>query len=566
LKAHDQKLKNELTGKGLLSEEQCRLIESGMLKNRTSFKAEVLRQSLVSEENLLSAEADVMGLGYIDLSQVTIDDKILKTIPESIARSHAVIPVFKLGKLTVATSEPSDLLALDEVRAAAGGDIDLALAPKGMILKAIDLYYSGAGSLAEATKPRDYFKVSAGDKAAVLGGAAPGKGAGEGDDVSAIHLVNQMILTAIKEKASDIHIEPEENFLRVRNRVDGLLHEAGTFDKKSQAAIASRIKIMAKMDISENRKPQDGKIRMKIENQDLDIRVSTFPTTHGENVVLRLLEQSKVILGLNELGMDADGIKKFDTLIHKPYGMILVTGPTGAGKTTTLYAALNTINTVDKNIITIEDPVEYQLELVRQTQVNPKAGLTFATGLRSILRQDPDVVLVGEIRDGETVAIAIESALTGYLVFSTIHTNDAAGAVARMLDMGAEPFLVSSALAGVIAQRLVRAICEKCREKITIDEATWKQLGDPSIGHTFYVGKGCVECKMTGYSRRLAIFEILMIDEPVRNLILRKASSKEIKAEAMRRGMATMRQDGLLKAQKGMTTLAEVLKATQEDE
>lgn len=567
MKAHDQKLKNELVAKALLTEEQCRGVESSMLKTRSSFKQEVLKQGLVDEPALLTAEADVLGIGYFDLSQVTIDEKILKTIPESIARSHAVIPVYKLDKLTVATSEPTDLLALDEVRAAAGGDIDLVLAPKNTILKTIDLYYSTDGKPVEAVaKPRDYFKLPTAEKAIAPAGAASGGKAGEGDDVSAIQIVNQMILAAVKEKASDIHIEPEELFVRIRNRVDGILHEAGMFEKRFQASIASRIKIMAKMDISENRKPQDGKIRMKIENQDLDLRVSTFPTMHGENLVLRLLEQSKVILGLNELGFEAHEIKKFNALIRKPYGMILVTGPTGAGKTTTLYAALNTINTIDKNIITIEDPVEYQVEMIRQTQVNPKAGLTFATGLRSILRQDPDVVLVGEIRDGETVEVAIEAALTGHLVFSTIHTNDAAGAVARMLDMGAEPFLISSALMGVIAQRLVRAICEKCKEKTTIDEETWRTLGDPSVGRTFYVGRGCNDCKKTGYSKRIGIFEMLVVDEAIRNLILHKATSKEIKTEAIKRGMVTIRQDGLRKAQKGLTTVAEVLKATQEDE
>ena len=496
-----------------------------------------------------------------------INDKVIQMIPEAVARTHHVIPVFKIGKLTVATADPMNILALDDVREAAGEDIEIVLSTHDMIQKAIDQYYSGARVM-----PQHSSKPGAGEKDGVFtlekrDEAIAGSEAAEGNqEVPVIKLVNAIIMAAMEEKASDIHIEPDEGVLRIRNRVDGVMHETMTLDKKMLAAVVSRIKIMSKLDIAESRKPQDGKIRLKIENQDLDIRVSTFPTTHGENIVLRLLEQSKVVVGMSELGLDMELIKKVEQLITKPYGMILVTGPTGAGKTTTLYAALNKINTMDKNIITIEDPVEYQMQIIRQTQVNVKAGLTFATGLRNILRQDPDVILVGEIRDSETVTIAIEAALTGHLVFSTIHTNDAAGAITRLLDMQIEPFLISSSLIGVLAQRLVRTICEKCRESYSVDTEVLKKLGVKTEQTKFYRGKGCMECKRTGYIKRIGLYELLLVDEEIRRLIISKGSNKEIKAAALKKGMVSMRIDGMRKAEKGITTIEEVLKATMEEE
>jgi len=568
VKSHDQKLRNELVIQGLLKEEVAKRISDEAAKLRKPFQEILLRSGLIADEKALSVEAEILGISFLDLDKyLMINEKIIQMVPETLARAHHVIPVFKIGKLTVATADPTNLLALDEVREAVGEDIDIVLSSHDMIQKAIDQYYGGARGVpmphpsSEALEKESIFKINRTEEAP--GGQDQAEATQE---VPIIKMVNTIIMAAVEEKASDIHIEPDENVLRIRNRVDGVMHEKMTLEKKMLAAVVSRIKIMSKLDIAETRKPQDGKIRLKIENQDLDIRVSTFPTTHGENIVLRLLEQSKVVLGMGELGISIEIIKKVEQLITKPYGMILVTGPTGSGKTTTLYAALNKINSMDKNIITIEDPVEYQMPIIRQTQVNVKAGLTFATGLRNILRQDPDVILVGEIRDAETVTIAIEAALTGHLVFSTIHTNDAAGAVTRLMDMQIEPFLITSSLIGVLAQRLVRAICEKCREAYTVDAEVLKKMGVKTDKAQFYRGRGCLDCKKSGYTKRIGLFELLLIDEDIRRLILTRASNKEIKALAIKKGMISMRLDGLKKAEQGITTVEEVLKATTEEE
>lgn len=567
MKPYDEKLKNELLARGLLSEEQSQKLSSEVLKAKGSLKDCAVRMGLLKEEDIVLAEADILGVSYLDLNEYLIDESVVKLVPEKTARTHLVVPVFKIGKsITVATADPLNVLAMDEVRAAAGIDIEMVMSTKDMIKKAIDQNYGVKGSLSDVAKS---FGLSMSDAKGALAGSKGqsteeiGKAAQE---APVIKFVNLMILQALEEKASDIHVEPEENAVRIRNRVDGILHEASTVPKKLELAIASRIKLMSKLDIAETRKPQDGKIRLKIEQRELDIRVSTFPTMHGENIVMRLLESSKVILGLSDLGFEEEMLTKINPLVRKAYGMILVTGPTGAGKTTTLYAALNTINTIDKNIITIEDPVEYQLPLVRQTQVNVKAGLTFASGLRSILRQDPDVILVGEIRDTETADIAIQAALTGHLVFSTMHTNDAAGAIARLTDMQIEPFLISSAVIGVLAQRLVRTVCEKCKTKYTVEGDSLKELGLKKDSATFYRGKGCPHCKGTGYDRRVGIFELLVMDEAIRKLILSRASAGQIKAQAQKNGMLSMRMDGIQKAEKGVTTLEEVLKVTSEEE
>ena len=568
MRAHDQKLKNELVSRGLLKEDQAKRVVEDAAKAKITFKEMLLRANLLGDEKVLNVEADVLGLSFLDLDKyLMINEKVIQTVPENVARSHHVIPVFKIGKLTVATCDPTNILALDEVREAVGEDIDIVLSTHGMIEKAIDQYYGGARAMPQfhatgegSERDNSIFKIDTHEET-----PQGGEGQQEVPEVPVIKMVNAIIMTAVEEKASDIHIEPEDNLVRIRNRVDGVMHETMTLEKKMLAPIVSRIKIMAKLDIAETRKPQDGKIRLKAENQDLDLRVSTFPTTHGENIVLRILEQSKVALGMGELGLDIEIIKKIEQLITKPYGMILVTGPTGAGKTTTLYAALSKINSMDKNIITIEDPVEYQMPIIRQTQVNVKAGLTFATGLRNILRQDPDVILVGEIRDAETVTVAIEAALTGHLVFSTIHTNDAAGAITRLMDMQIEPFLISSSLLGVLAQRLVRTICEKCRESYTVDLEVLRKLGVKTEQTKFYRGRGCHDCKRTGYTKRIGLYELLIVDEDIRRLMLARASGKEIKTMAMKKGMVSIRMDGLRKAEKGMTSIEEVLKATMEE-
>jgi type IV pilus assembly protein PilB len=501
-----------------------------------------------------------MKVLYIDLKDYLIDPEITKLIPEYLAKKYKAIPLFKIGDtLTVAMANPRDIMALDEIRMKCKIPmIEPVLSTDKAIITAIDQYYGVAGSFDDVVKSIDRVNlppVTEGAETRVLAKAA--------EEAPVIKLVNLIFMRAIKEKASDIHIEPEEDKVRVRFRTDGILHEVMTTPKNLQSVILSRIKIISEMDIAETRKPQDGRIRLRMENRALDLRVSSFPTIHGENLVLRILDKSSVIFGLAELGFAEKDLKDFEKLIHLPYGIILVTGPTGSGKTTTLYSALTTINSIEKNIITVEDPVEYEIPLIRQTQVNPKAGLTFAAGLRSILRQDPDIVMVGEIRDKETADIAIQASLTGHLVFSTLHTNDAPSALTRLVDMEVEPFLISSSVVGILAQRLVRVICKGCKEKHAATGALLKELGLRE-GADFYRGKGCDDCKSSGYSGRIGIFEFLRMSDDIKKLIMSKASADEIRKKAVQEGMRTLRDDGLDKARRGVTTIEEVLRVTEE--
>jgi type II secretion system protein E len=452
--------------------------------------------------------------------------------------------------------DPKDIAALDQIRKITNIDIiDSVLASEKGIKNIIDSYYGFTGSIVDLVKYIDDEKLLEAENQNLLEVA---------EETPIIKIVNIIIMQAIKDRASDIHVEPEEHKLRIRYRIDGILHEVNTLPRKLQRAIISRIKILSKLDISENRRPQDGKIRLRLEDKDLDIRVSTFPTTHGENVVMRLLTKSSVLLGLKDLGLPEEDIKSFDRLIHHPNGIILVTGPTGSGKTTTLYAALCTINSLEKNIITIEDPVEYELPLIRQTMINPKVDLTFANGLRSILRQDPDIVMIGEIRDKETAEISIQAALTGHLVFSTLHTNDAASALTRLIDMGIEPFLISSSVIGILAQRLVRLICKKCEEKYSPSPTVLKELGIDAK-QEFFHGKGCGKCNHTGFLGRIGIFELLIINEEIRTMVDAKKSADQIKKKALEMGMRTLLYDGLEKVKNGSTTVEEVLRVAVQE-
>ena len=459
-----------------------------------------------------------------------------------------------MGKtLNVGMTNPSDIVAIDHIRRLIPGvSIEAILVTEKGMEKALDIYYGSgttASKIAEiigegALKTRQFGLVES------------------ADEVPVIKLVDSLVTEAVKNRASDIHIEPEQKKVRVRFRIDGQLQEVDVLPKALQESIISRIKVLADMDIAETRSAQDGRINMQLENRQLDIRVSTFPTIYGENVVLRLLDKSSVLLGLKELGFLEECLASFNKLIYRPNGIILVTGPTGSGKTTTLYAALTSISSMEKNIITIEDPVEYELPLIRQTPVNPKAGMTFANGLRNILRQDPDIIMVGEIRDRETAEIAIQSSLTGHLVFSTLHTNDAASALTRLIDMGVEPFLVSSSLIGILAQRLVRLICVKCKEKYTPDADMLKDLGLPKDG-TYFHGRGCPACKKTGFKGRIGIFEFLVLNEDIRKMVEAKTSADEIKRKAVSLGMRTLRQDGIVKVQQGLTTPDEVIRVAE---
>lgn len=528
-------------------------------KTGVSLPAALVRLGFISEEDIAKILADEMGVPYMNLGGYIIDPEVIKIVPEDVARKFKVVPMFKIGdSLTIAMENPPDIVAIDEIRKKSKfNNIEPVLSLGRDIDSAIEQYYGVTGSVEDVIKgipkPKEGMPEELGEERLTE----------IASEVPVIKLVNLIIMQAVKEKASDIHIEPEENVLRIRFRVDGVLHEASTLPKHLQSAVISRVKVLSKMDIAEKRKPQDGRFILRMEDKDIDLRVSAFPTVYGENVVLRLLHKSTAIMSLNELGMLKGDLVKYDGLIKRPYGIILVTGPTGSGKTTTLYASLSIINSMDKNIITIEDPVEYEIPLVRQTQVNPKAGLTFATGLRSILRQDPDIIMVGEVRDKETAEIAIQASLTGHLVFSTLHTNDAAGALTRLIDMDVEPFLISSTVIGVLAQRLVRVICDKCKESY---EPPGEVLKDLKIEGkiVFYRGKGCKNCRNTGYRGRIGIFELLVMDEKIRKMVVSKSSSDQIKKAAIDNRMNTIYLDGLQKVKDGITTIEEVMRVTEE--
>jgi type IV pilus assembly protein PilB len=555
-----------LISEGLISREQLEraLAEQKLHGGRIGI---IFRSmGFVTEEDIIKVLGKQMGIQPVTLSSIIIDPDVVKIIPETVARRHQVIPVFKKDRiLTLAMVDPLNVFAIDDLRRATGLEIQPAVSSETEVMKAIDRFYGGTSTMEEAAKEADVqgYGVMPEDQVIDLQRV--------GDDTPMIKLVNTMISQAVREGASDIHIEPDAEVLRIRYRVDGILREVMTPPRNLQAGVVSRIKIMADLDIAEKRVPQDGRIQMKVGEKDVDIRLSTLPTIFGEKMVMRLLDKSSILMGLEDLGLTSDTLVKFEKMIRRPYGLLLVTGPTGSGKTTTLYAALNRISSIERNVITIEDPVEYQIKYINQVQVNLKTGVTFANGLRAILRQDPDVVMVGEIRDTETASIAIQAALTGHLVFSTLHTNDSAGAVARLLDMGAEPFLVASSLIGVVAQRLVRKVCAHCKAPFTPTPDLIKSLNLDKLMNgqketRLVKGAGCQQCRNTGYSGRLGIYEILPIDEAIRNLIVAKSSSTTIRNQAIQAGFAGLRLHGLAAALKGLTTLEEVLRVTQEIE
>jgi type IV pilus assembly protein PilB len=534
----------------------------------------LVRLGYITEELILQVLADYSDLPFVDLDTYLIDEKVVKTIPEEMARRHTLIPIFKIGEtLTVATTNPLNIHALDEVRNKVKTDVEIAISTEKKIKKAIDQHYGATDTIMENTLqqflrggaavpslgPADYRKTHD----LVVKEVQPGMVG----DAPAARMFDLVMIQAIRERASDIHLEPDEMALRVRFRIDGFLYESLTLPKQIHPSLTSRIKILAEMDIAETRLPQDGNFNVKMEKRAFEIRVSTFPTIYGENVVLRILDQTSPLFNLEDLGFSKDMLNLCKQLIQRPNGITLVTGPTGSGKTTTLYAFLNLINSREKNIITIEDPVEYRLALIRQTQINPKAGVTFATGLRSILRQDPDVIMIGEIRDRETSEIALQSALTGHLVLSTLHTNDAPEAITRLMDIGVEPYLISSSLIGVLAQRLVRTICPDCKTSYPADQNILSDLGEEVSKSkeplTLYRGKGCKNCKQSGYRGRTGIFELLPINEKIKQLISEKASTQVIREAAKKTtGMISLREDGLGKVLKGITTLEEVDRVT----
>jgi type IV pilus assembly protein PilB len=543
-----------LIERDLLTREQLQAALSEARRLGIFLRQALLKLKLVSEEHLLEYVESELGIPRIDLSSYDSDPELRKLVPERVARKHRLVPVFKIANvLTVAMIDPMDVLALDEVKLTSGCDVEPVAALETQLSEAIEKYYPMGTTVAPAAAPDE----------ADYGTAARLDEAEEGPIV---RLVNALLALAVREGASDLHIEPEENATRVRVRVDGMLRDAGAQPRQLHGSMISRIKVMSEMDISERRVPQDGRCKLTVEGAELDLRVSTCPTIHGETVVIRLLRKDALVLSLDQLGMSARDLSLVNSMIVRPHGMVLVTGPTGSGKTTTLYSCLNAIANPERNVLTLEDPVEYRLPYVRQTQVDPESGLTFARGLRSFLRQDPDVIMLGEVRDSETAEIAIRSALTGHLVLSTLHTNDAPSALARLLDMNIDPFLISSSVVGVVAQRLLRRLCPECKVPVPSDPALLALAGDAAGSGTFHEGRGCRNCNQTGYRGRLPAFEVLAMDDEIRGLVARRAPFEAIAASARHRGMGTLREDALAKARDGLTTLQEVTRVTGEEQ
>ena len=554
-------LEQLLLEQGRLSQDDLRKVKRLQQERGERLERLLLDLGFISEEDLLPLLATYLGVEPVHRRDFPTAPVPLNGLNLKFLKHAKALPLAQTnGTLTVAMSDPADYYTIQGLQLATGLQVEPRLARERDVLEALETIYGGgaaAGGTAEepADAEIEYFGDDEEDVDHLrdLASEAP-----------VIRFVNLLISRAVEQRASDIHIEPFENELKVRYRIDGVLHDVEAPARRLQAAIVSRIKIMAKLNIAERRLPQDGRIKLRLMGREIDLRVSTLPTLYGESVVLRILDRSSIVVNLDSLGFPEDTLTQFNRLITKPYGMILVTGPTGSGKTTTLYGALDKINSPDKKIITIEDPVEYQLFGVNQIHVKPQIGLTFANGLRSIVRQDPDVIMVGEIRDAETAEIAIQAALTGHLVFSTLHTNDAAGAVSRLLEMGVEDYLLASSLLGVLAQRLVRRMCTKCRRPAEMAAEVLRDIGGDG-GTQVFEGQGCEDCTHTGYRGRLGIFELLPVNEVIRPLILERSSAGTIKDAAVQRGMRTLREDGWHKVRTGVTTVAEVVRVTQEE-
>ena len=555
-------LRHEKISEKVLKEIKNNNLHSGNYMGKT-----LVDHGYIHTQTLLETLSTELGLPYIKKDQYPNSGLPVEglSISEAFLREKIIFPLqLKENNLIVAVFDPFDLYTIEDLKVSLGKNIRVVLSSEQDILESIELHYGkGGGSAMDRMvgniNDDDLHGLDSMDENTEhirdMASEAP-----------VIKLVNHIISEAIESRASDIHFEPFADELLLRYRIDGILHEFDPPPKRLSSAITTRIKIMAKMDISERRLPQDGRIKLKILGKDIDMRVSTLPTLHGESVVMRILDRGNLLLDLSQMGFPKKVHEELEALILKPYGKLLVTGPTGSGKTTTLYAALSKINTPNKKIITVEDPVEYQMRGINQIHVKPQIGLNFASGLRSIVRQDPDVIMVGEIRDPETAEISIQAALTGHLVFSTVHTNDAAGAITRLLDMGIENFLISSALLGVLAQRLVRVICPDCKEEKPLApalRAEMGQLGKEDIKD--YHGKGCKACSQTGFRGRCGVYELLVIDDNIRELILKKSTAQIIRDQARQKGMTTLREDGWDKVVKGITTVEEILRVTQND-
>ena len=540
-----------LRDEGVISEQQ---LQAALEKQKTEKGVRIgevlVAMGAATAEDVAQAIWQQRQIPYVDLDNYALDPKVIELVPEKIARAYLALPIFKIGNaLTVAMADPLNVIAVDDLRSKTGCEIETVISTEEKIVRCLENYYRMDESITQLISDASQ-DDSEGDADAAAATEAP-----------MIKLANLIIQQAVRDGASDIHIEPGEDDVKVRYRIDGVLQEIKTVPKTLQEAVASRFKVWAEIDIAKKRSAQDGRFFAGADGKQVEVRLSTFPTIYGENLVMRILDPTATILELKALGLPPLIFDPYIKLVKATQGMVLVTGPTGSGKTTTLYATLDTVRDPALNIITIEDPVEYRLDGIRQTQVNPQAGVTFAAGLRAIVRQDPDVIMVGEIRDLETAQMAVRASLTGHVVFSTLHTNDAPGSITRLLDIGVEPFLISSGVTGVLAQRLARTVCRSCREPYVPSEEVLEQFGiaERVKGRKFFRGRGCQGCRFSGYRGRVGIFELLLVTDPIRDLINQRRSDTEIRKAALKTGdLRTLYRDGLEKAAKGITTIEEI--------
>ncbi len=548
----------------LITEDQLKKALAQQSTSGGRLGSNLVKLAFLTEEDITSFLSKQYGVPSINLAHFEIDQSVIKLVPAEIAQKHMVIPINRKGSvLTVAMADPSNIFAIDDIKFLSGFKVEPVVAAETSIKNAINKHYDSAGlvkDILQGYDDREVATVEEGDEGPDVGDLQRAT-----EDAPVVKLVNLILSDAIKKGASDIHIEPYEKSFRVRYRIDGVLYDTMQPPMKLRAAIISRAKIMAQLDIAERRLPQDGRIKIRMGQKEIDFRVSTLPTIFGEKVVMRLLDKSNLQLDMSSLGFDPQALQLFEKAILAPHGMVLVTGPTGSGKTTTLYSGLHRLNTVETNIMTAEDPVEYNLAGVNQVQMKAEIGLNFAAALRAFLRQDPDIIMVGEIRDYETAEIAIKAALTGHLVLSTLHTNDAPSTVSRLINMGVEPFLVAASTNMILAQRLARKICNSCKEEITVPRQALVDVGfapDESKGLSCYQGKGCMECNDTGYRGRVALYEVMLITEDIKDAILQGASVNEMKELGRKHGMKTLREAGLQKIREGMTTIPEIMRVS----
>jgi len=551
-----------LINQGMINSEQLKkALEIQKIDSKKKVGEILVSQGAINRKQLLQALQHVYEAEYIELEDVILDPEIVSIIPKRIAVRYKIVPLSKENNtLTIAMANPLDVNTIDYIKEYTKMDVDPKFASEEDITNVLSTYYEAGGHFDDILEKVDVSNVADyGDEVNLSELEAISQ------EAPVIQLVNMIIVQGIKERASDIHLEPNKRGLLVRYRIDGILHDVRMLPARIKPAIISRIKILSRMDIAERRLPQDGRFQLRFGAREVDLRISSIPTVYEEKIVMRLLDKSQGVISLDNVGFTDKQLKEFRSMITSSYGVILLTGPTGSGKSTTLYGALNEIDSMEKNVITVEDPVEYKLERINQINVRPKIDLTFANALRSILRQDPDIIMIGEMRDPETAHIAVQSALTGHLVFSTLHTNDAVSSLTRMIDMGIAPFLISSSVIGVMAQRLVRRICPRCIEEYTPEDDVLEnlkvhfKLPDPG-NFKLYRGKGCDYCKNTGYRGRTAIYEMVRINDEIRSMIMKNTSSNEIKEIAIKNGMLTLLDSGVVRALEGITTIDEVLR------